>query len=572
MMTATNDLLDDSLDKFGESLPKRSPSSAIAVIHSDEDSAIGADIDRWCSSSMDDSSSQINHSEKVKELEDEYNRLSESVLSLSTQFAHIQFRLQQISAAPTENRDELLKELLEFASEGCLDISGIREEANQLRQSNNISAADVGEKRTRVLDLIQKLRTQTEDLERFAYENGHGVIPLCELKERQKLVFDKLQEKIRLKIELEKLSGEELQQNLDQGLDEILNPIKQKDELVDQLQTQITDLERFVSFLQQESTTHEIDEAANLVGRSTQRSIESAYKRAPLQRKRSLFNFISGQSHRHFERNELKKTPIGNHYGDQRAQLELAVDKLMQVMEHRQLLSIDHDAEREELQPEELNEHISGHSDEVIVSAVRKDLSPCLKALLEHGMKNTVQTESQFAASSIAYLGLGCFSTRHAQIKRQESIGESRVLTHIWDVIVFYYEFKKAEERRDAVVGSLTETFNLDSVYGRQATSQQILMATIDNIITTHDRLRRSNDSKWKAFVSAALNRKRLPAWIRIIFRSDFVVARCYNTWSYVCRTGCEDIRPLLEGLHKFTFELPVDLAIRPFDYIKDAF
>lgn len=158
------------------------------------------------------------------------------MLSLSTQFAHIQFRLQQINAAPTENRDvennqffnfnvqELLKELVEFASQGCFDISSIREETNELRehlQSGSENSEEIGEKRKRVLELISKLRSQTEDLEKFAYESGHGLMPLCTLKQRQKLVFDKLQEKIQLKIDLDKLTESELQQNLEQNLDDV---------------------------------------------------------------------------------------------------------------------------------------------------------------------------------------------------------------------------------------------------------------------------------------------------------------------------------------------------------------
>lgn len=113
--------------------------------------------------------------------------------------------------------------MIEFASQGCFDISSIREETNEIREhlQSGAKTAEIGEKRTRVLELIQKLRSQTEDLERFAYENGHGEMPLNELKQRQKLVFDKLQEKIQLKIELEKLSASELQQNLDQGLEEV---------------------------------------------------------------------------------------------------------------------------------------------------------------------------------------------------------------------------------------------------------------------------------------------------------------------------------------------------------------
>lgn len=119
---------------------------------------------------------------------------------------------------------ELLKELIEFASQGCFDISGLKEETNQLREElqSGVKTAEIGEKRARVFDLIQKLRTQTEDLEKFAYENGSGVdMPLCELKQRQKIVFDKLQEKIALKIDLDKLTTSELQKNLDQNLEEV---------------------------------------------------------------------------------------------------------------------------------------------------------------------------------------------------------------------------------------------------------------------------------------------------------------------------------------------------------------
>lgn len=44
-------------------------------------------------------------------------------------------------------------------------------------------------------------------------------------------------------------------------------------------------------------------------------------------------------------------------YSDQRAQLELAVDKVIQVMKHRQLLTIDR-PEREEMTMDEVNEVI----------------------------------------------------------------------------------------------------------------------------------------------------------------------------------------------------------------------
>ena len=35
---------------------------------------------------------------------------------------------------------------------------------------------------------------------------------------------------------------------------------------------------------------------------------------------------------------------------------------------------------------------------------------------------------------------------------------------------------------------------------------------------------------------------------------------------------GGEDIRELLEGLHAYSLDLPVDLALRPFEHTRHAF
>ena len=45
-------------------------------------------------------------------------------------------------------------------------------------------------------------------------------------------------------------SAEELRQAVDKAIGQIVNPAKVKEKLVDQLKTQIVDLERFIEFLQ----------------------------------------------------------------------------------------------------------------------------------------------------------------------------------------------------------------------------------------------------------------------------------------------------------------------------------
>ena len=54
---------------------------------------------------------------------------------------------------------------------------------------------------------------------------------------------------------IDKLSEEELKAKVDSAVGQIVNPLKMKSQLVEQLQTQITDLEMFIDFLQGEAST-----------------------------------------------------------------------------------------------------------------------------------------------------------------------------------------------------------------------------------------------------------------------------------------------------------------------------
>lgn len=52
---------------------------------------------------------------------------------------------------------------------------------------------------------------------------------------------------------LETLTTEELKDEVDQAISDLVSPIKMKEELVNQLKTQIVDLERFIQFLHGET-------------------------------------------------------------------------------------------------------------------------------------------------------------------------------------------------------------------------------------------------------------------------------------------------------------------------------
>uniref|UniRef100_A0A914HJW8 RUN domain-containing protein n=1 Tax=Globodera rostochiensis TaxID=31243 RepID=A0A914HJW8_GLORO len=592
-----------------------SPTPPLATIAqlSDEDS-VCADIDRWACSSLEEEEScanagfRQNGSARIYELEQQQQQLSESVLQLSTQFAQVQFRIQQIARAPVEQHNEMIHQLQEFASRSCINLGSLRasEELGASGKFEAVSNHPDAFKTAQMRQLIGELRLQLSELEQFAWQNGQlgpGELPLKELRNRQRLLLDRLREKMRLPLEL--LDGcqgasdmEQFSQCLEQSLEEAMNPMREKDQLVAQLRTQIFDLERYVQFLQKEVATaaspadssqcspskKPLNASATSVEKQPSEFQPPATREPPsgggwLSRWLPAFGLANGTTTtqcgtlKNFERNELKNTPQGNHYGDQRAELELAVDELVGVLKKNQILAVDR-SERDELSVDELNKCILDGVQEAILSSVRKRFCPALMALLGHGLRPVVAPSMR---PNALFSAIGCFQDRSRRVNSRHlrpdlSKFDAKKLEHIWDVISLFVETSRALEMRDAVVGQLSDAFKLESVEGKTATSKQILLCTIEHINSSHGKLRRSPDTMWKAFVCAAMNRNRLPAWIRIIFRSEAVLTKCYNSWSYVARTGVEDIRPLLEGLHTFNFDLPVDLAVRPFDHIREAF
>ncbi|MFH4978102.1 hypothetical protein AB6A40_004811 [Gnathostoma spinigerum] len=519
---------------------------------SDDDSLACAD--RWSAATQSlEQFTQSSHSsdtERLKELEQEQERLSNSLLALSTHFAQVQFRLKQISQADAAEKDDLLKGLHDFAFKGCTDINEIKQQfADNSRRQPPENGEVASERRKQQMELICRLKEQLEDLERFAYETGGGELPSNLLIAKQKAILDKLREKTKLNFELEKMSQTDLQEQVELAIKQLVNPVKAKERLVAQLQTQIVDLERFISFLQRNPPT---------ILQPT--SVPSSYIDSP---KTNLFLKFVGCGSQKFQRNELKTTVQGNHYGDARARLELSVDTLVRIMNKYVLLLVDESSPRSPTTSNRdiIDEEVFERSEEEIVSEVRKTFCPALRSLLEHGMKPSIGRNHH------SFPAFGCLSSKHERFNDVSP----RKLDHIWDVIRFFYDTKCGRTSNDAPIRKLSQSFQLENVAGRTITSKQVLLTTIENILSSHSRLKRSSDAMWKAFVSAALNEKRLTSWIRSIFKAPSVMEHCYYPWAYVMREG-GDCDNLLDRLKKFGFNLPVDLAVRPFRQMKDAF
>lgn len=174
--------------------------------------------------------------------------------------------------ARSENEDTGLSHPLIFDSESSqkLEIPDTDQTAtsSKLRDSfaENESDDNTGEclddqsctssgdnKRNQHIELIRKLRLQLKDLEKYAFERGElDQLPASVLAERQSVILDTLKDKLSLRIsisEIEKLETDELKKQIDKEIHDLIDPLITKENLLNQLKTQLIDLERYIDHL-----------------------------------------------------------------------------------------------------------------------------------------------------------------------------------------------------------------------------------------------------------------------------------------------------------------------------------
>lgn len=317
----------------------------------------------------DDGTSQI------KKLESEQEILTTSLQALTSHFAQVQFRLRQIVDAPANERDGLLKNLEEFAFRGIPEVTKLDP------QEHEHLFKIMEHQQSKQFELIEYLKRQLSDVEKFAYESGADILPQSVLVEKQKFIIDELRNKLKLNMNddnLPQLSVDDIRLKVDNALGEFVQPLKMKDTLVSQLKTQIVDLERFVAYLQCESSPElkptvknginsEIafptynskmarnrrEHSLNINNRNSEASsshflennnkpihvpdLDISSKFTSLLLKAStVLNIFAitqlGCSSNRPEKNSLKRTTKGNHWGDLRAQLEVDVQELISLV------------------------------------------------------------------------------------------------------------------------------------------------------------------------------------------------------------------------------------------------
>lgn len=223
---------------------------------------------------------------RLRSMEDEQELLTSSLLALTSQFAHVQLRVRQIVEAPTDERDQLLRDLEDFAFQGIPEVVQPSTAASTAQGED--AAADDAEGETTVApdgQLIEQLKSQLTELEQLAYESGApGVLPQHVLLEKQKFILDELRTKLNLQVEqhqLPALSTEQLRHQVDNAIGEFVGPLKMKEQLVAQLKTQITDLERFIAFLQCDTAANASDKMKLLSGAYNSYAAKQTARQAP---------------------------------------------------------------------------------------------------------------------------------------------------------------------------------------------------------------------------------------------------------------------------------------------------
>ncbi|GIX92174.1 RUN domain-containing protein 1 [Caerostris extrusa] len=490
--------------------------SYIVLDNTENDFCQLKDLALSCPSCSDcDDEEILCESERLQRLEEEQEQLNSSLIALTTHFAQVQFRLKQIGeASPDEKKG--IPDIREY--ENGLDLTQIINEQKQ--------EVKLEQQRTRQKELMKKLKEQLEDLENYAYETGEAGMPQSMLLERQSVIIEQIKGKLLLNLdELDKLSPDELRSHVDSAIRELVNPAKMKEQLVSQLKTQITDLERFIEFLQGEVTS-------NGKPRCT--------CDCPVHRKNMNVHSDS-DSYSDTGKNTMKSS-------DLRANLEVAINEVVKCASEQEppFEDSDYTSDTEDVPVVQCNERLT--------TAVRKDLACAIRDLMQHGLMPVGQSNS--------LVPFGCFAV-HSSVPK---------MMHAWDLILKYYELKNGYQFNASPARKLCQSFNLEVVGGVVTTPKQSLLCAIDNIISTHTPLKRSQDSHFKAFICTALNEKHLVHWLKLIFKTRILLERYYQPWSYAAKTGFDDTFKSLEKLGIFDFDLPVDLAVRQLQSIKDAF
>ncbi|XP_003786358.1 RUN domain-containing protein 1 [Otolemur garnettii] len=534
----------------------------------------------------------------LRRLRAERRRLDSALLALSSHFAQVQFRLRQVVRGAPAEQQRLLRELEDFAFRGCPHVLGYEGPGNYASDEGDrlpgdrpwLRSEDQSEQerqerletqREKQKELILQLKTQLDDLETFAYQEGsYDSLPQSVVLERQRVIIDELIKKLDMNLneDISSLSTEELRQRVDAAVAQIVNPARVKEQLVEQLKTQIRDLEMFINFIQDEVGSplqtgggHCECKAGGNTGNGSTRASSSRLppgnsktKAEDVKRVRetglhlmrralavlqifavSQFGCATGQ----IPPTLWQQGQADRDYSPLLKRLEVSVDRVKQ-------LALRHQPHDHVITSANLQDLSLGGKDELTL-AVRKELTVAVRDLLAHGLY------ASSSGMSLVMAPIACLLP---------AFSSAPETMHPWELFVKYYRAKNGRAYVESPARKLSQSFALPVTGNTAVTPKQSLLTAIHMVLTEHDPFKRSADSELKALVCMALNEQRLVSWMNLICKSGSLIEPHYQPWSYMAHTGFESALNLLSRLSSLKFSLPVDLAVRQLKNIKDAF
>lgn len=466
-------------------------------------------------------------------------------------------------------------------SENKIELS--LETKNVSKNSDSEGAAQIFNQNIKHVELIEKLKLQLKELERYAYQTGQlQCLPSSDLLERQAVIINQFKSKLSLNFdELDRLGPDDLKRKVDEELTELINPIIMKEHLVDQLKTQITDLERYIAFL------HGVDDKIDI------RKVCSCLMHGQciskyMTTKAGNINEAALGSHEYFKGLNLGEKSISPLL----ERLKFSIQETINVADQSPDRNVNVDTKAgtdsnlplDNSQEKDVNENnviqdgkspetseatdqlilcqsvakpIIGTPNMVAISqrfifVVRKHLASSLRDLLGYGLIDDSSNGGSFFDPYYLLSSLTCLPGS----KMKDTSSQSK--PHVWNVIEKYYQTRNTQFNASSAK-TLSQSFNLSSIGTLKMSSKQTLLLAVDDIIAKLSKLRRGPDSHFKALVCAGLNQSKLAIWLRLIFKNKCVIKRYYHSWSFVQSDLFDSILIEIDRLSHLKCNLPIE-------------
>ena len=247
-----------------------------------------------------------------------------------------------------------------------------------------------------------------------------------------------------------------------------------KEQLITQLKTQITDLERFINYLQGEVSTETLactcacpvhtsgPAHAYNTKKSFQKTTGEENSTTSLSTVRKVVALLhmyimsqmgcgSQRSHRISKQDTL--------YGwrDLRTRLDIAVEHVLETVTESEYCNA-RSSTQEDMAYNSDSDSAANQYDAKVTLAVRKHLAICIRDLMQHG------TTTDATVNSVVPF-VGCFAPRPHR---------SNNFMHAWEIVLKYYEIKNGHRYNSSPAQKLSQSFNLDLNGGQMTSSKQV--------------------------------------------------------------------------------------------------